>query len=124
MVTTDGSHSPDPPSAVVAELAGEVRRLADRLRALSEVRLAGPLPPHPSRASAAHDLAQQLADAAAELTGGPRREVPRLPDLAVGDQVAVTGADLVAAAELPGVQGLESALRTAAAACRELRLAL
>ena len=73
-------------AAPVAALAEQVGRLADRLRSLSDARL-----------RAAHRVAQQLADAAARLAGEPVRPVPRLDDLVVGDQVAVTGADLLAA---------------------------
>jgi hypothetical protein len=53
---------------------------------------------------AAQALAQQLADAAQDLEapGAPRRAVPDLGVFAVGDQVAVTGADLLAAAAASG----------------------
>ena len=84
-------------AAPVAALAEQVGRLADRLRSLSDVRLRAALPGGGSRADAAHRVAQQLADAAARLAGEPVRPVPRLDDLVVGDQVAVTGADLLAA---------------------------
>jgi hypothetical protein len=83
-------------ASLAGRLAEQVARLADRLRSLSDVRLSQALPDGGSRADAAHRLAQQLADAAAGLAGDPVRPVPRLDDLAVGDQVAVTGADLVA----------------------------
>lgn len=113
-------------------LADEVERLADRLRALSDVRLARPLPPHPSRADAARAVAQLLADRAAQLEGRQPRELPRLPDLAVGDQVAVTGTDLVLAAAAvrgseeggEGDAGVLAAITAGVNACRELRLAL
>jgi hypothetical protein len=88
---------PDDPSAPAADLAEQVGRLADRLRSLSDVRLRAALPGGGSRADAAHGLAQQLADAAAGLDGEPVRPVPRLDDLVVGDQVAVTGTDLLVA---------------------------
>jgi hypothetical protein len=87
----------------VAELEAELSRLAGRLRSLSDVRLGRPFPPHESRASAALDLAQLLADAAqgveerASLEPPERRIVPDLGVFALGDQVAVTGRDLVAA---------------------------
>jgi hypothetical protein len=87
----------DPAGDLAADLAEQVGRLADRLRSLSDVRLRAALPGAGSRADAAHRLAQQLADAAAGLGGEPVRPVPRLDDLVVGDQVAVTGADLLAA---------------------------
>jgi hypothetical protein len=95
------------------ELAADVRRVADRLRTLSAARLAGPpappeggMPPYRSRAQAARGAAQAMADAAAALESAPaggwveRRPLPELPDLAVGDQVAVTGQDLLAALAL------------------------
>jgi hypothetical protein len=80
--------------------------VADRLRGLSQARLSGPAPPHASRADAGRAAAQALADAAqvlAERASGTvpaRRPLPRLGDFAVGDQVAVTGRDLLD--ELPG----------------------
>lgn len=122
------------------ELAGSVRRVADRLRSLSDIRLARPVTlaaqsaqpaQEPSRAGAAHALAQLMADRAAELEGVPARTVPRLHDLAVGDQVAVTGGDLVSAALAalaaltPLTAGTAAArtqevLREATAACQDL----
>ncbi len=116
----------DPLPSGAQALAAAVERLSDRLRSLSDVRLARPLPPHASRADAAHSLAQLLADSAARLEGGPERPVPRLHDLAVGDQVAVTGRDLVAASLASGGPGAEvdAVLLAATAACRELAAAL
>ncbi len=82
-------------------LERDVGILAERFRTLSEAKLARPLPPHPSRAAAGRYLAQLLADAALgvadrEAPGPPAwREVPELDPFAVGDQIAVTGADLV-----------------------------
>jgi hypothetical protein len=96
------------------ELAAHVARLADRLRSLSDVRLAALLPGGGSRADAAHGVAQQLADAAADLGGEPRRVLPRLDDLVVGDQVAVTGADLVGALRRAASGGDGAAWRAAA----------
>jgi hypothetical protein len=105
----------------VDALRVEVRRVADRLRSMSQERLNRPFPPYASRAAAALALAQLLADTAQDLAGpaghgeGARRFVPDLGPLAVGDQVAVTGTDLViAAARLTGdddrVQGCLEAL--------------
>jgi hypothetical protein len=99
---------------LAGELAADVRRVADRLRTLSEARLAGPpappedgMPPYRSRAQAARAAAQAMADAASALesaaAGGgwvERHPLPDLADLAAGDQVAVTGHDLLAALEL------------------------
>ena len=124
----------------MADLRIEVDRLADRLRSLSDTRLARPLPPHASRADAAHALAQALAEAdqGVEQRTDPQppawRRLPRLHDFAVGDQVAVTGHDLVRAAEgldpatpvwAPGGRRpLGGLLAELAAALRELRQAL
>lgn len=88
------------------QVAADVRRLADRLRGLSQARLGGPVPQHGSRADAARGVAQQLAEAAQGLAqrDAPAepgwRVLPRLTDFAVGDQVAVTGHELLA--ELAG----------------------
>ncbi len=106
------------------ELADQVRRLADRLRSLSDARLARPLPPAGSRADAAHALAQRLADDTAALAGEPARAVPRLNDLAVGDQVAVTGADFVREIRRAAPQAARSRARAAIEAVRTLRAAL
>ena len=91
--------------AKLAELARDVDRVSDRLRGLSQARLAAAAPPHSSRAAAARATAQTLADASAGLEAGRDpaeplwRTLPELDDLAVGDQVAVTGHDLVTAAQ-------------------------
>jgi len=88
--------------ALLLELGRDIERVADRLRGLSEARLAAAAPPHASRAAAARATAQVLADAAAGLEAGAGqplwRELPVLVDLSAGDQVAVTGHDLLAAA--------------------------
>jgi hypothetical protein len=133
----------DSAANLAANLATEVVRLADRLRSLTDVRLARPLPPYGSRADAGHAVAQLMADSAAELSGEPQRPVPRLHDFAVADQIAVTGADLVRVAGSGGAPGesgksgksgksgepaesRESATRVAEALarCRELNSAL
>ena len=96
------------------ELAADVRRVADRLRTLSAARLAGPpapsegqMPPYGSRAQAGRAAAQKMADAASALEsaaagggGFQWQPLPELADFAVGDQVEVTGHDLLAALEL------------------------
>jgi hypothetical protein len=46
----------------------------------------------------ARELAQELEDRAAAVERRAARNIPALSDAAVGDQVAVTGADLLAAA--------------------------
>jgi len=84
------------------ELTADVRRVVERLRTLSPAQLAAPAPPHPSRAAGGRAVAQALATAAQGIEdrmspGEPHwRTLPELADLAVGDQVAVTGHDLLA----------------------------
>lgn len=112
------------------DLAADVRRVADRLRTLSAARLAGPLTappagwsPDTTRAAAGRVAAGRLAAAAEALEAAAagrqpvERPLPRLGDFAVGDQVAVTGHDLLAA--IPAVDPgggvwLESSRRTTA----------
>ena len=67
----------------------ELDRVVQRLRTMPLTRLA-------LHAGSARDLAQELADRAAELSGATRHVVPDVGDAAVGDQVAVTGRDLLA----------------------------
>jgi hypothetical protein len=91
--------------ALVLELGRNIERVSDRLRGLSEARLAAAAPPHGSRAAAARATAQILADAAAGLetradqVSPTWRTLPELSDLAAGDQLAVTGHDLLTAAQ-------------------------
>lgn len=83
--------TPDP-----AALARAVRRLADRYRHLSESRLRARPDPDadagPTRATLGLALARRLARLG-DAPGGA--EVPDLGMFAVGDQIAVTGLDLV-----------------------------
>ncbi|MET0740236.1 MAG: hypothetical protein ABWZ26_01645 [Candidatus Nanopelagicales bacterium] len=134
---------------LVSDLATEVRRLADRLRALGPARLARPLPPHASVADAGRAVAQALADLTAPLelpptvdVGGmvsvsqpgqlPQAQVlvgqprmlPRLTDAAVGDQVAVCGNDLVAVLRMRQDAATDSVRQRAIELLRELRLVL
>ncbi len=124
----DGPEPVVAPSSVREELERELRRVTDRLRTLSPVRLAEPRPGTPSRAALARSLAQALADATAVLEAGERppvrRVVPMIADSAVGDQVAVTGADLLLAAggPAPGVPA-ERVAAALAGALTELRAA-
>jgi len=78
----------DEPRTPVERLEADLHRTVDRLRTLGLARLAASFEPEPTRADAARGVAQRLADAAADLEGGPRRTLPRLADAAVGDQVA------------------------------------
>jgi len=78
-------------------LQAELERTVDRLRTLGLARLEASFDPEPTRAAAARALAQHLADLAAGLEGGPRRELPVLATAACGDQLAVCGHDLLAA---------------------------
>jgi hypothetical protein len=134
------------------EIAADVRRVSDRLRTLSATRLAAPPAPpapparphvggagedHASRAAAGRAVAQRLADAAADLEAAAagvepgRRPLPELPDLSVGDQVAVAGHDLLAALDLAGPdtpvgtpggrRAAEEAVRAAARALMDVR---
>jgi hypothetical protein len=105
----------------VATLELEVLRVADRLRSMSPERLTRPFPPHASRAAAALELAQLLADTVQDLEGAQPRLVPDLGPLAVGDQVAVTGTDLAAAAS---VHAADLRVRRCVDALGELRRAL
>lgn len=90
------------------ERAPEVRfsadlgRTVDRLRSMGLARLAASFEPESTRADAARGVAQRLADAAADLVGEVRRELPRLADGAVGDQLAVCGRDLLTVANARG----------------------
>lgn len=94
-----GPGGTDPVSGTpAAQFADQLTRTVDRLRSLSLARLGAPFEPEATRADAARWTAQRLADVAAELEGGPVRTLPRLADAAVGDQVAVCGRDVLAAA--------------------------
>jgi hypothetical protein len=109
-------HDVDSWEPLRSELAGDVRRVADRLRSMSQPRLAGaPAPPptgfpsYESRADGARAVATEVAHRArcleASAPGAPHVPlvpVPRLSDFAAGDQVAVAGHDLLAALDLVG----------------------
>ena len=86
---------PPPPPEDPARLSLEAARTCDRLRSLSLVRLAAPLPDGRSRARAALDLAQELADTSAALAGRPARRLPDVADPAAGDVLAVCAQDLI-----------------------------
>ncbi len=126
--------------ARVAGLAADVDRAADRLRSLSEGRLQAAVPGHTSRVEAARATAQTLAEVAQGVeeryadVAPVWRHLPRLDDFAVGDQVAVTGHDVVAAfarsgSDEPGWTragraGADVLLRCAADTVGELRAVL
>ncbi len=85
-------------------LAKEVTSLVRRLRLWTPARWAALADPWGTRADLGRHLAQWLADRAAEVENGPRRELPVLhPDLLVADQIAVMGDDLVRAGPGPEV---------------------
>jgi hypothetical protein len=96
--------------------AAQLERTVDRLRSLAITRLSTPFEPEPTRADAARGLAQRLADVAAGLDGDGQRSLPRLADPAVGDQLAVCGRDLLAAAAAHGDHEQAEAVLVAAAA--------
>ena len=81
----------DDPSAL---LRRESRSLVQRLRLWTPARFAAAAGAHGSRGDLVHHLAQRLADQAADAEGQPRRPLPRLEDLALPDQLAVTADDL------------------------------
>ncbi|GAB2703542.1 hypothetical protein [Kitasatospora kifunensis] len=88
----------------LAEFVESVERLADRFRAMPQSRLLGPVPGHTSRAAAALELAQRLADWAQRVEEGPQAPARAILDagvFAVGDQLAVAGHDLVTALVTP-----------------------
>jgi hypothetical protein len=119
------------PTAPRARLTWEIDALADRYRGLSQARLLGALPSpvaftrpaagtggqepadgsRVTRAGAGHRLAQLLADAAAGVAGraadvAPASRAVSIIDLfALGEQIAVTGHDLIL--ELEGLQDRE-----------------
>ena len=82
------------------ELAVETRRLVDRVSTWTPPRWAASTASGAgTRADRFFTLIQEIADAAAEAEGQPRREVPRLaPDTALPDQLRVVVADLIEAA--------------------------
>lgn len=78
-------------------LRRESRSLVQRLRLWTPARWEASAPPYGTRADLVRHLSQSLADAAARLEGEPVRDLPRLDDLGVADQLAVTADDLVRA---------------------------
>ncbi|MGB7982334.1 MAG: hypothetical protein WCF36_16250 [Candidatus Nanopelagicales bacterium] len=112
---------PDPGDP--ARLRLESTRTCDRLRSMSAVRLAAGRVDGRSRARAAFDLAQEFADHAAELAGGPQRRLPELGDFAAADVLAVCALDLVAELDARGGLGApESAAACESAVTRLIEL--
>jgi hypothetical protein len=105
----------DEPRTPNERFEADLRRTVDRLRTLGLDRLKASFGPEPTRADAAHALAARLAAAAADLEGTPRRALPRLADQAVGDQVAVCGHDLLAAASAAADRAVGDAMLSLAA---------
>jgi len=103
---------------MVDDVRAELARVVDRLRSMPLAQLSRSCGDYPSRAAAARAMAQCLADQAADNGGWPRREVPDVGDAAVGDQLAVTGRDLLDLG--PG----DDVLAGAAADLRDLRLSV
>ncbi len=63
-----------------------------------------------TRADLVYDLAQRLADWAADMEGQPRRRVPRLDgDMALPDQLRVLATDLAATKPPPQVRDAAAA---------------
>ena len=87
------------------ETERELRRVAERIIALGPARLvraSGPGGATPEDRVRA--LGQHLADAAADLEGRPRRDVPRLAVHGLADQLVVLARDLLLATDDPDVE--------------------
>ncbi|MGA0009413.1 MAG: hypothetical protein ACO3ID_01485 [Candidatus Nanopelagicales bacterium] len=103
---------------MIDDVSVELARVVDRLRSMPLARLSRPSGEHSSLAEGARALAQRLADQAVNIGGWPRHEVPDVGDAAVGDQVAVTGRDLL------GLSPGDDVLAGAAADLRAFRLSM
>lgn len=97
-------------ASVSARLEAVLTRLAGRFRSMPESKLLGRLPDGRSRAAAGYELAERVAFAAQAVEDrGLREAAPRwrrLPfegPFVVGDQIGVTGHDLLAACERAAV---------------------
>jgi hypothetical protein len=97
------SSAAKPESGPRAALADELHRLTDLYRRMPHSKFSQKLEPYGDRASAGAWLASQLAALAQGVEEWDRPRPPkwrRLPDVgafALGDQIAVTGKDLLAA---------------------------
>ncbi len=85
-------------SEAAERYAADLMRTVDRLRSMGAARLAAAFEPEPTRADAAYGLIHNVAQRAAAMEGVVTPVVPRLADLALGDQLAVVGRDLLVAA--------------------------
>ena len=90
-----GSDGSAEPPLKGADAAVELGRVVDRLRSMPLTRLAAPWTTFPSLAAGARALAQDLADRGALLADHVPHAVPDVGDAAVGDQVAVTGREVI-----------------------------
>lgn len=97
--------------AAVDDAPRELSRVVDRLRTMPLTRLARPWAEFPSLAAGARALAQELSDRGAEAAGTERHVVPDVGDVAVGDQVAVTGRDYMNLGSLADLDWLAERLR-------------
>jgi hypothetical protein len=101
--------------AVSARLEAVLSRLASRYRSMPESKLLGRLPDGRSRAAAGHELASLIALAAQGVEERCRpvppawRALPYEGPFVVGDQIGVTGHDLLAAFARLGEKGSERA---------------
>jgi hypothetical protein len=97
--------------AVTLRLETVLSRLASRYRGMPESKLLGRLPDGRSRAAAGHELASLIALAAQGVEDRSRplppawRALPFEGPFVVGDQIGVTGHDLLAACGRLGQQG-------------------
>ena len=90
------------PTTPTGRVGRELDRVLTRLAALGPARSARPGPDGVTPADRVRPLLQHLADAAADAEGRARRRVPQLGAHALGDQLAVLAADLLAAVPADG----------------------
>lgn len=106
----------------VEQVRVELRRVTDRLRTLGPDRLIRPGGDGTTPGQHARRAAQELADLAADLEGGPRRTLPELAPGSAADLLAVPASDvLTAAAAAPQDPATADGLRAANDALTRLR---
>lgn len=93
--------------------------MADRLAGADPARLSREVAPGVTAVAAARSVAQRLADTATALEAGAGaatqpRLLPAYPDRSTADVLAVTGSDLLAAAQAALVRGTEEDVVTGA----------